>query len=66
LLGDGSIYRFFTELPAHIEPVEFNVSQTGEDDNRIFSEAMKDVKKPDYRINKFDRELHVQRYPAFY
>jgi hypothetical protein len=60
MLKDDSIYRLFKDLPAYIKPVEFNVSPTREDDNYVFSEAMKDVKKLNYSINRVDRKLYVQ------
>ncbi|MCX5805361.1 MAG: Smr/MutS family protein [Proteobacteria bacterium] len=56
---DDSIYRFFTDLPIHVKPLEFNIPLTREDDNSVFSEAMKDVRKPNYRINRVDKELHL-------
>jgi hypothetical protein len=62
MLSDNSIYRFFANLPVQIKTplAEFNFSLDGEDEKHVFSEAMKDVKKLNYRINKVDRGSHVQ------
>jgi len=61
MLRDGSIYRLFMDLPLHVKPVELNIMPAREDDNCVFSEAMKDVKKLNYRINRVNRETNVQR-----